>query len=104
MESDPRLRTLVEAGRVGPLRKQIRQFAPLQFRVDSGYPYCREMASPYDAAWTQDFLSLALLIGGAFAADGGAMKQVLFLTLAFRAIGASAGFGVCVLRPSSGLL
>ena len=34
MESDPRLRTLVEAGRVDPLLTQIRQFAPLQFRID----------------------------------------------------------------------
>ena len=34
MESEPRLQSLIKAGRVDPLLKRIREFAPLQFRVD----------------------------------------------------------------------
>jgi hypothetical protein len=33
MESEPRLKSVVKAGRVDPLLRRIRQFAPLQFRV-----------------------------------------------------------------------
>ena len=34
MESEPRLKTLVESGRVDPLLERRRQLTPLQFRVD----------------------------------------------------------------------
>jgi hypothetical protein len=34
MESDPQLKMLIESGRVDPLLRRIRQFTPLQFRVD----------------------------------------------------------------------